>query len=32
MICTDISSDGEYEEIVVYRDQGISLRKYDKDM
>ena len=30
MICTDIYSD-EDEEIVVYRDQGISLRKYDED-
>ena len=31
MICTDIYSDEEDKEIVVYRDQGISLRKYDKD-
>ena len=31
MICTDIYSDEEYEEMVVYRDQGISSRKYDKD-
>ena len=31
MICTDIYSDGEDEEIVVYGDQGISLRKYEED-
>ena len=30
MICTDIYSDKDDEEIVVYRDQGISLTKYDK--
>ena len=32
MICTDISSDEEYEETVVYGDQGVSLKKYDEDM
>ena len=31
MICTDIYSDKEYEEMVVYADQGISARKYDED-
>ena len=31
MICTDIYSDNEDEEIVVYRDQGINSRKYDED-
>ena len=31
MICTDIYSDEEYEEMVVYGDQGISSRKYDED-
>ena len=29
MICTDIHSDEEYEEIVVYGDQGVSSRKYE---
>ena len=32
MICTDIYSDNEDEDIVVYRDQGISLTKYEEDM
>ena len=31
MICTDIYSDKEYEEMVVYRVQGITARKFDKD-
>ena len=31
MICTDIYSDKKAEEIVVYRNQGISSRKYDED-
>ena len=31
MICMDKYSDDEDEEIVVYRDQGVSSRKYDKD-
>ena len=32
MICTDVYSDEEYEEMVVYRDQGVTSRKFDKDM
>ena len=32
MICTDIYSDNEDKEIVVYRDQGISLTKFKEDM
>ena len=32
MICTDIYSDDEDEEIVVYGDKGISSRKYEEDM
>ena len=32
MICPDIYSDKEYKEMVVYRDQGIGSRKYDKDI
>ena len=31
MICTDIYSDDEDEEIVVYGDQGINSRKYEED-
>ena len=31
MICTDIYSDEEYKETVVYGDQGISSRQYDED-
>ena len=31
MICTDVYSDEEYEEMVVYGDQGITSRKFDKD-
>ena len=31
MICMDVYSDDEDEEIVVYRDQGDNSRKYDKD-
>ena len=31
MICMDIYSDEEYEEMVVYGDQGISSRKFDED-
>ena len=31
MICTGIYSDNEDEEIVVYRDQGISSTKYEED-
>ena len=32
MICTDVSSDEEYEEMVVYRDQGVTSTIFDKDM
>ena len=32
MICTDIYSDEEYEDLVVYRDQGISTNTYDEEM
>ena len=32
MIGTDIYSDDEDKEIVVYGDQGISSRKYEEDM
>ena len=28
MICTDIYSDEEYKEMVVYGDQGITSRKF----
>ena len=31
MICTDIYSDEEYKDIIVYRDQGISTKTYDKE-
>ena len=31
MICTDAYSDEEYEEMVVYGDQGITSRKFDED-
>ena len=31
MICTDIYSDEEYEEMVVYGDQGVTTRKFDED-
>ena len=31
MICTDAYSDEEYEEMVVYRDQGMTSRKFDED-
>ena len=31
MICTDIYSDEEYDEMVVYGDQCITSRKFDKD-
>ena len=31
MICTDIYSDEEYKEMVVYGDQGISSRKFDEN-
>ena len=32
MICTDIYSDEEYEEMIVYGDQGTSTKKYDEEM
>ena len=32
MICTDACSDEEYEEMVVYRDQGITSKIFDKEM
>ena len=31
MICTGIDSDEQYEEMVVYRDQGATSRKFDED-
>ena len=31
MICTDVYSDEEYEEMVVYGDQGVTSRKFDED-
>ena len=31
MIFTDVYSDKEYEEMVVYRDQGVTSRKFNKD-
>ena len=31
MICTDAYSDEEYEEIVVYGDQGITSEKYEEE-
>ena len=31
MICTDAYGDEEYEEMVVYRDQGISSKFLDED-
>ena len=31
MICTDAYSDEEYEEMVVYGDQGITSEKYDEE-
>ena len=32
MICTDAYSDKEYKEMVVYGDQGIASKKFDKEM
>ena len=32
MICTDVYSDEEHEDMVVYGDQGITTEKYDEDM
>ena len=31
MICTDAYSDDEYENIIVYRDQGVSSKTYDEE-
>ena len=31
MICMDLYSDEEYEEMVVYGDQGVTSRKFDRD-
>ena len=31
MICTDIYSDEEYEDLIVYGDQGISTKTYDEE-
>ena len=31
MICTDIYSDEEYEDLIVYRDKGISTKTYDEE-
>ena len=32
MICTDVYIDEEYEDPIVYRDQGISTKTYDEEM
>ena len=32
MICTDTYSDEEYEEMIVYGDQGVTSEKYDDEM
>ena len=32
MICMDIYSDEEHEDMVVYGNQGITTEKYDEDM
>ena len=32
MICTDVYSDEEHKDMVVYRDQGITTEKPDKEM
>ena len=31
MICTDIYSDEEYEDLIVYRDQGVSTKTYNEE-
>ena len=31
MICTDIYSDEEYKDLIMYRDQGISTKTYDEE-
>ena len=32
MICTDVYSDEEYEDLIVYRDQGISTKTSNEEM
>ena len=32
MICTDVYRDEEYEDLIVYGDQGISTKTYDEEM
>ena len=32
MIGTDVYSDEDYEDLIVYRDQGISTKTYDEEM
>ena len=32
MICTDVYSDEEYEDLIVYGDQGVSTKTYDEEM
>ena len=32
IICTDVYSDEEYEDFILYRDQGISANTYDEEM
>ena len=32
MSCTDVYSDEEYEDLIVYGDQGISTKTYDEEM
>ena len=32
MICTDVYSDEEYDDIIVYGDQGVSTKTYDEEM
>ena len=32
MICTDVYSDEEHEDLIVYGDQGISTKTYDEEM
>ena len=31
MICTDVYSDEEYDDIIVYGDQGVSTKTYDEE-
>ena len=32
MICTDVYSDEEYEDLIVYGDQGISTKTHDEEI